>query len=484
MRQRETVRSALAVLLALVVCSSITPLDAQAQENVSSDLVTRELVFSNGEVQLAGTLYLPAGEGPFPAVVVMHGSGPDSRIPYITDAQMLAGGGVAALIFDKRGTGESTGDWQQASLDDLMADGLAAVASLQRQPEIDPAGVGVLGSSQGAWMAPFMSSRSDQVAFLVQITGAATPLANQEMWGVGNSLKARGFSDRAIEAAMKAFQLLYSSRGLIQRGILPLGDLWFVHYDPTLDPAAAWPDVRAPALVLYGGRDDTVPTETSLQIVKRLMEQSGHPDSRIVVFPDLGHALDGPSRNANPIYSTLVTGWITAVTRGTALPAMPFSDDAQSSDSLRWYGLGARTPPWYATAGLQLSLILLFILGFAVAVVASLLPWVQVGGRLPRLVLGAAGALGLFLTAGTLNLINYLLNADAELAMPTIPLSGWLLPLSWLSVLLAGALAFLWRVTRGDRSNRFGRLVFSNATLLAWLFIPFLGYWGLLGGRF
>jgi predicted acyl esterase len=60
---------------------------------------------------LAGTLIPPEGEGPFPAVAILHGSGPDTRATYLPDATMLARAGVAALIYDKRGTGESFGDW-------------------------------------------------------------------------------------------------------------------------------------------------------------------------------------------------------------------------------------------------------------------------------------------------------------------------------------------------------------------------------------
>jgi dienelactone hydrolase len=228
----------------LLACPAGT-IPAEAQE-----ASPRDLTFDSGEVSLPGTLILPPGTGPSPAVVVLHGSAPETREPYRPDADMLVQAGIAALIYDKRGTGESGGDWRTASLDDLITDGLAAVHALQQQPEIAADHVGLLGSSQGAWLAPFAAARDDSVAFFVQVTGSATPLANQEMWDDGNSLNALGFSDAAIGAEMKALHMLYSARPLIQRGILPLGDLWFIHYDPYLDPADAWAQVRVPALVL------------------------------------------------------------------------------------------------------------------------------------------------------------------------------------------------------------------------------------------
>jgi hypothetical protein len=470
-------------LLTLAVTLSGFPGIAEAQA-----ISQREVTFTNDDVTLAGTLVLPEGNGPFAAVAILHGAGPETRQPYRPDAAMLARAGIAALIYDKRGTGTSSGDWQTASLDDLIADGLAAVHFLQQQPEIAPDQVGILGSSQGAWLAPFAAARDESVAFFVQVTGAATPLANQEMWDDGNSLAALGFSERAIEAAMKAQHLLYSARPLIRRGILPLGDLWFVHYDPYLDPADAWPQVRVPALVLYGGRDPTVPGRTSLETVQGFLADGGHPSSRIAVFPDAGHALGGPSRNDDPAYRALVTSWIPSVARGEPVPEMPASVEDIPAEPLRWYGIGALHTPWYATAGVQLGLILGFLLISLLAVVLSLMPGARLrlpGLRLvPRLVLGLAGAVNLVLVASLLLVINYLLNADASSASPTVPLSKVLPLLSLLSLVLALALAYVaFRAWRGRTWSGVVRVLYTLVTLAALGFVPFLAYWHLLGGR-
>lgn len=480
---------ALALLLAAVVGSNFNPLSTQAATTQTDATTQRELTFTNGEVQLSGTLYVPAGEGPFPATVMMHGAGPDTREPYISDAEMLVNHGIAAFIFDKRGTGDSTGNWRRSTLDDLMADGLAAVALLESQAQIDPAKIGILGSSQGAWLAPFMAARSDEIAYLIQVTGSATSLAKQEMWDDGNSLKALGFSDLAIETQMKALHLLYSSRGLIQRGILPLDHLWFVHYDPSLDPATAWPDVQVPALILFGGQDSTVPTADSLQIVQDALAQNGHAASRIVVFPDLAHALGGSSRNQNAAYVALVGGWIHTVTNEAEMPEMPFPDTHAPSTDLRWYGVGASPTPIYATAPFQLPLILVFLLTFVIAIIVSLLPWVKVGGALLRLALGLLGVTNALLLVGLLNAINYLLNADADAASPHVPLRDWLFPLGWLSILLLGLLVYAWQKTRvaGQHVNGqrgVGRSLVVFIAVVAFIFIPFLAYWEVFSGRY
>lgn len=460
----------------LITCgwTGVRPLAAQT---VDAAVQTRELSFTNGDVQLSGTLYLPVEDGPFVAAVIMHGAGPDTRTPYVPDAKMLAEAGIAAFIFDKRGTGASTGDWRRASLDDLMADGLAAVALLRSQPEIDSDNVGILGSSQGAWLAPFMAAQSRQVAFFVQITGSATPLANQEMWDDGNSLRALGFSERAIATEMKALHLLYSSRELIRRGILPLGELWFVYHDPTMDPAAAWAQMSVPALVLYGGRDNTVPTETSLAIVQDALAEGGHPASRIVVFLQQGHALGGGARNQDETYATLVTGWIKAVANDDPMPVMSFSDDNTRVGGLRWYGIGAMSTPWYATAVFQLPVMIAFLLLFVGAVIVSLLPGVRFSDLNSRLVVGTIGAVNSFLLVGLVLVLNYLLNADAESLAPEVPLSGGLFPLAWGSLLLTAALTYFWQ--RGREGAHPALTLF---VVVAWGYLLFLGYWGLFGG--
>jgi dipeptidyl aminopeptidase/acylaminoacyl peptidase len=85
----------------------------------------RDVTFANGEVTPAGTVVLPESEGPFPTVVVLHGSGPETRAPYLPDATVLTQAGIAALIYDRRGTGESSGDWRTAGLDELREGRLA-----------------------------------------------------------------------------------------------------------------------------------------------------------------------------------------------------------------------------------------------------------------------------------------------------------------------------------------------------------------------
>src|SRR5262249_11200724 len=137
-------------------------------------LYTEEAVtFSNGDVRLAGTLTVPPGPGPHPAVVFVHGSGPQTRASYAVEVDRLARHGIASLAFDKRGTGESAGDWHLADFDVLAEDVLAGVQLLRRHPRIRPDKVGLLGGSQAGWVIPLAASRCEDIAFIVLFSGGA-----------------------------------------------------------------------------------------------------------------------------------------------------------------------------------------------------------------------------------------------------------------------------------------------------------------------
>ena len=125
---------------------------------------SREVTFQSeaGGVQLAGTLLLPPGEGPFPAVALVTGSGPQDRDetlmghkPFLVIADALARRGIASLRWDDRGAGASAGDHMGSTVDDFAADARAAVAFLRSRPEVDGNAIGIVGHSEGG------SDRSD-----------------------------------------------------------------------------------------------------------------------------------------------------------------------------------------------------------------------------------------------------------------------------------------------------------------------------------
>src|SRR5262245_649582 len=130
--------------------------------------------FDNGDVRLAFTLDLPQGTGPFPAVVMAHGSGRTTRDQLVWASSRLTTLGFAVLRFDKRGVGESTGTYVFVGTKDspwvfpqLASDVVAGVRFLRGRPEIDPRRIGVFGASQAGWILPLAARELGDLAFMV-----------------------------------------------------------------------------------------------------------------------------------------------------------------------------------------------------------------------------------------------------------------------------------------------------------------------------
>ena len=109
--------------------------------------------------------------------------------------------GVAALAYDKRGVGESTGDFRAVSFTDLATDGLAGVAWLKARGDINPKQIGVWGLSQGGWLGPLAASKSRDIAFVMAVSGPGVSPAEQMVFYYANELRARGMSDQDVDAA-------------------------------------------------------------------------------------------------------------------------------------------------------------------------------------------------------------------------------------------------------------------------------------------
>ena len=124
--------------------------------------------FSNGDIQLAGTLIAPTTGAKHPAIILVHGSGAEDREYMLPFARFLVRHGIAVLGYDKRGVGGSTGDWNTASFDDLAGDVVAAFEYLKTRTDIDRAQIGLLGWSQAGWIMPLAAVRAKDIAFLDQ----------------------------------------------------------------------------------------------------------------------------------------------------------------------------------------------------------------------------------------------------------------------------------------------------------------------------
>ena len=445
--------------------------------------VSRTLTFKNGEVSLAGSLVLPPGEGPFPAVVMLHGSAPDTRAIFwqTGDAEVFLEAGVAVFIYDKRGVGQSGGDWRRATIENLAGDAVAAVKLVGQQPEINPRQVGIFGVSQGGRLTPVAAARSGDIAFLINVTGAAVSFSQQELWSMGNGLAQLGFSERAIATGMKVMGLLFRARPLIQSGLLPLGDLyvWFDALDPFQQPADAWRQVEQPAFIAYGGQDATVPTRESLAVLQPILTRHGHPLSRLVVYPQAGHGARLGSGQWAPGHIETMTAWLEETLQGQAITKAPVESTMQDAGPRRWYGQAAVATPWYGEAAVQLPLILGFLLLAVTALLVGLWPRTSLTSDRPaRLALFSSGLINVALLVSVLNVFAYLAFADANKADPAIPLATILPVLAWISLGLTIGLSFFsWRAGQHGLWSTKLRVAYAAVAAGAILFVLFLAYW-------
>jgi dipeptidyl aminopeptidase/acylaminoacyl peptidase len=252
-----------------------------------AELDYTEVSFPNGELGLAGMVFLPSGDGPHPAAVIIHGSGTSRRDnpSYLSVAAELQSNGIAVLLPDKRGSEGSGDDWRDTTLEELATDTEAALDRLARLPGIDPDHTGVIGMSQGGWIAPIVATRRPEVAFVVSMSGAGVTTEEQLLFEEINNIVQMG-TYRAVARLIAPFTV----RGIQQR------DSWRALAG--FDPIPWWRELEAPAFAAFGEGDTNVPVAES---VARLAALPGKLLIRI--YPGGGHGITDPeSRRVQRVF--------------------------------------------------------------------------------------------------------------------------------------------------------------------------------------
>jgi len=283
---------------------------------------SQQVRFASGDVPLRGTLLVPNTRGPHPAVILLHGSGPQTRESYIRYfADQFARNGIAALIYDKRNTGRADiPAWQQGmgTFAELADDAAAAVRYLRARPDaVDPRRIGLWGLSQGAWIAPLAADRIEGIAFLVLVSGGGVTPALQELYDDEVNLRARGYSKAEIASAMSLLKLAnaYTRSQSDADWDRFQGELakarekrWFseldpfpitlprespVWNDPDLDynPVPLLERLRVPVLVVLGEKDEMTPVEQTARLTSRALRKAGNTDYMIREIPGANHTL-------------------------------------------------------------------------------------------------------------------------------------------------------------------------------------------------
>ena len=343
-------RGLLTCLLLLVVIACTQCRTAPVKKLSEKYAVHEEAVrFASGNVNLAGTLVVPEGSGAYPAVVLFHGSGPQTRDLFT--ARWFASQGIAALAYDKRGVGESTGDFRAIPFMELCDDGLAAIGYLKSRKEIDAKRIGVWGPSQGGWLGPLAASRSADVAFVISVSGPGVSPGEQMIVYYANELRRQGLPEGDVQEASavrrevwsymssgNGYERVYAeleqartkrwfSDAKAQQddsfGTLPkpedLGKpvgrslLWF-RQEMNYDPVAVLRALRVPALFLFGDRDQLIPAQESVAVLQRVSREDVHHDFTIREFANNDHEMrigvGETSGEIDPDYLRTMRAWL------------------------------------------------------------------------------------------------------------------------------------------------------------------------------
>ncbi len=309
----------------------------------------KEVKFENKKdnITLAGTLTTPRGEGQFPAVILISGSGPQDRNetrfnhkPFWIIADHLTRQGIAVLRYDDRGVGASTGDFKTATTPDFATDVLAGIEFLKNRPEINPQKIGLIGHSEGGLIAPMVATQSKDVAFIVLLAGpgmisekllylqgeliARASGASEDQIKKNQNLQAKIFkiiiettevqeTEKKLSAMLKEYY-----DGLSPEEQKQLGDFttfsqtqlksvlspWF-RYFLTYDPIPALKKVKCPILALNGEKDLQVPPKQNLPLIKSALKDAGNKNIVIKELPDLNHLFQTAQTGSVAEYATI-----------------------------------------------------------------------------------------------------------------------------------------------------------------------------------
>jgi uncharacterized protein len=282
---------------------------------------TRDVHYDNKEsgFTLAATLTIPQGPGPFPAVLLISGSGKHDRDeallghkPFLILADQLTRRGIVVLRADKRGVGQSGGNYATATTMDFASDAVAGLAYLKTVPLVDAHRIGLLGHSEGGVIAPIVAAAHPaDVAFIVLLAGSGVPgdqiiVAQTRLIAAANGASAdqakaaaeqerelldvvkKAGSDSDIEAELRTMLKGKVPDSQIDSALAQVMSPWFRTFI-SFDPATALRKVKCPTLAIGGSKDLQVPAHENLAAIKSALEAGGNKSVETVEYPGLNH---------------------------------------------------------------------------------------------------------------------------------------------------------------------------------------------------
>ena len=293
----------------------------------------------DGKLALAATLTLPQGAGPFPAALLVGGSGPNDRDetiaghkPFLVLADFLTKRGIAVLRYDKRGIAKSTGNYADATMENFTQDAQAALGYLKSRKEVDVKRLGIIGHSEGGILGALVATRSNDLNWMVLLatpatTGERTLLRQSELIARAGGLAEEQIT-RSLEFDRKAYRAvreekdaaalerrlrtLVEQSGLgaamppaaLQAQIRMMSSPWFREF-LDYDPAPALEKLKCPVLALSGDRDLQVDSTENVPLLRKAYESSGNKDFMVVEIEGVNHLFQKAQSGSPALYGAI-----------------------------------------------------------------------------------------------------------------------------------------------------------------------------------
>ena len=282
-----------------------------------------EITFRTGDVTLNGWFVKPDGPGPHPAVVLLHGAGPQpgDGMPAKIYGNAFLRSGVAVLTYDKRGVGSSGGTFVRNRYRDFIEDGISAVRYLKSRPDVAAGGIGLVGNSESGWFVPEIAHRAGDVTFIINRVGPALPWIETNLWENRHELLKAGVDGETLEESLRLREQVW--RFVLEVDADPAlagGETWrridaelaafdrsggnyiqkLPNYDSAYyrnlaayigyDPQPYIEQIKIPMLYVYAENDEIVPTSDSVAYLQALPAREGR-EIEIRVIPGVQHTM-------------------------------------------------------------------------------------------------------------------------------------------------------------------------------------------------
>jgi pimeloyl-ACP methyl ester carboxylesterase len=333
--------------------------------------IEEEVGFENpgAGIRLAGTLTIPEGDGPFPAVVLISGSGPQDRDetvmghrPFLVLSDHLTRSGIAVLRFDDRGVGGSEGDHGSATTADFATDARSAFEYLEAREETDPVMTGLAGHSEGGMIVSMVAAEFDDVDFGILLAGPGVPGSQILLTQNIKLLKLQGASDEVCEKLAGQLKEEYGCLGKdgsdeeVREAIIAVSVPMLDAYSPeeketygfteavvrqradimttpwfrffiTYDPAPDISRIKCPVLAIIGEKDIQVDAGENLPAIEKALQDGGNRNYVVKEMPGLNHLFQTADTGNVSEYATIeetmspavlemVSGWIMSLQTG------------------------------------------------------------------------------------------------------------------------------------------------------------------------